>query len=290
MASCATNLSAPHKAVRQKILKTKTSSTAPKSVPLGVFFCFQIEERLGKTVKHFRVLSGLFVALLFVVTAQTAMAQSTIFNIPSTDTVSKGKGYFGFDFLAQAPGTGTTRTYIYNPRVLVGVGSNVEAGVNFPVYHGSGAPSPNNFGYIQPNVKVKYFNNDDKGVALFRYRLEYSTQSTRRSGQLGIRLHQPQQEGEIGQLWTPVHRRSLRSGWCQPGLTAARLASWANREPAFFSDTNSRSMRKRASSLIGLAARTDWVTSRLAYPSHFQPAVYSTSVTALVMTVSKIRI
>jgi hypothetical protein len=117
-------------------------------------------------VKHFRVLSGLFVARLFVVTAQTAMAQSTIFNIPSTDTVSKGKGYFEFDFLPQAPGSGTTRTYIYNPRVLVGVAPTVEAGVNFPTYHYSGAPSPNNLGYVQPNVKVKYFNNDDKGVAM----------------------------------------------------------------------------------------------------------------------------
>jgi hypothetical protein len=54
-------------------------------------------------VKKVRVLSGLFVALLLVVAAQTAMAQSTIFNIPTTDTVSKGKGYFEFDFLAQAP-------------------------------------------------------------------------------------------------------------------------------------------------------------------------------------------
>jgi hypothetical protein len=32
------------------------------------------------------------------------MAQSTIFNIPSTDTVDKGKGYFEFDFLPEAPG------------------------------------------------------------------------------------------------------------------------------------------------------------------------------------------
>ena len=40
-------------------------------------------------MKKINVFSGLFVALLFVVAAQTAMAQSTIFNIPSTDTVDK---------------------------------------------------------------------------------------------------------------------------------------------------------------------------------------------------------
>jgi hypothetical protein len=133
-------------------------------------------------VKHYRVLSGLFVALLFVVTAQTAMAQSTIFNIPSTDTVSKGKGYFEFDFLPQMPSNGTTRTYFYTPRVVVGVGPNVEAGVNFPVYHYAGAPSPNNLGYIQPNVKVKYYNNDDKGVALSAGLL-WNTPLNQRTGQ-----------------------------------------------------------------------------------------------------------
>jgi hypothetical protein len=127
----------------------------------------------GTTVKSVRVLSGLFVALLFVVTAQTAMAQSTIFNIPTTDTVAKGKGYFEFDFLAQAPGTGTTRTYIYNPRLVVGLSDKVEAGVNFLTPHSSGGTlcgtttsSSSTCGYFQPNMKVKFYNNDDAGVAL----------------------------------------------------------------------------------------------------------------------------
>src|SRR5437870_6409179 len=123
-------MSAPHKAVRQKILKTTTSSSSPMFGASGRFFLLKKKGRVN-TVKNSKVLSGLFVALLFVVTAQTAMAQSTIFNIPTTDTVSKGKGYFEFDFLAQAPGTGTTRTYIYNPRLIVGLGNKAEAGVNF---------------------------------------------------------------------------------------------------------------------------------------------------------------
>jgi len=124
-------------------------------------------------VKHSKILSGLFVALLFVATAQTMMAQSTIFNIPSTDTVDKGKGYFEFDFLPQIPGvdatstTPATRTYIYNPRLVVGVAKNVEAGVNFPTSHVGGLSSgTTTFGYIQPNVKWKYYSNDDSGLAL----------------------------------------------------------------------------------------------------------------------------
>jgi hypothetical protein len=133
-------------------------------------------------VKNVRVLSGLFVALLVVMTAQTTMAQSTIFNIPSTDTVAKGKGYVEFDFLAQAPGTGASRWYIYNPRLVVGLSNKVEAGVNFPTTNYSGTPSPNTFGYIQPNFKVKYYANDDAGVAMAAGVL-WNTPLNQRAGQ-----------------------------------------------------------------------------------------------------------
>src|SRR4029453_4083003 len=102
------------------------------------------------------------------------MAQTTIFNIPSTDTVSKGKGYFEFDFLAEAPQNPATRTYIYNPRLLVGLSNKVEAGVNFFTPHntknvpycGSASGTSTTCSYFQPNVKVKYFANDDPGAAL----------------------------------------------------------------------------------------------------------------------------
>ena len=53
----------------------------------------------------FRVMRTVFVVLASVLVAQSASAQSTIFNIPSTDTVDKGKGYFEFDLLPQAPAT-----------------------------------------------------------------------------------------------------------------------------------------------------------------------------------------
>src|SRR5262249_55115159 len=79
------------------------------------------------TVNRSKLLSRLLVAPLLVDTAHTAKAQSTIFNIPTTDTVSKGKGYFEFDFLSQAPGFDTTRTYVYNPRLVVGIAPNAEA-------------------------------------------------------------------------------------------------------------------------------------------------------------------
>ena len=61
-----------------------------------------------------------------------ALAQSTIFNIPTTDTVAKGKVYAEFDFLPQIPAPDGSRTYLYNPRVVIGVPHNVEFGANLP--------------------------------------------------------------------------------------------------------------------------------------------------------------
>jgi hypothetical protein len=109
------------------------------------------------------------IVLVFTFAAQAAMAQSTIFNIPTTDAVAKGKAYFEFDFLPQAPAAeGAQRVYTYNPRLVVGLGGNVEAGVNFPTYQNSTScnVTPATCGYIQPNLKWKFFNRDNSGVGL----------------------------------------------------------------------------------------------------------------------------
>jgi hypothetical protein len=106
------------------------------------------------------------VAALSMLLAGSAKAQSTLFNIPSTDAVAKSKTYFEFDFLAQAPGfEDAAKLFIYNPRVLVGVGHDIEVGVNFPIYHSGDFNDPSSFAYIQPNVKWKFFNNDAMGLA-----------------------------------------------------------------------------------------------------------------------------
>jgi hypothetical protein len=139
-------------------------------------FFFALKRKAVSTVKNVRVLSGLFVALLFVVTAQTTMAQSTIFNIPSTDTVDKGKGYVEFDYLPQVPGVDAVgpipanRTTLINPRLVVGGPHDTEFGVNFPTFHTSASQTPNcassNCAYIEPNFKWKFYKNDDGGVAV----------------------------------------------------------------------------------------------------------------------------
>jgi hypothetical protein len=97
--------------------------------------------------------------------AQPAAAQSTIFNIPTTDTVAPKKGYFEFDYLKQAPtpDSPAANWQIFTPRIVVGVGPMVEVGVNFAnTKYSEGGGT---YSQIQPNIKLKFYNNDDKGVA-----------------------------------------------------------------------------------------------------------------------------
>jgi hypothetical protein len=110
-------------------------------------------------------LRRLLLLFLFVLVSQTARAQSTIFNIPSTDTVAKGKGYFEFDYLVQAPGPDQgASTQTFNPRIVIGLPKNVEVGFNVPIFH-NGDADPSSLSYIQPNVKAKFYNDDAKGLA-----------------------------------------------------------------------------------------------------------------------------
>ena len=103
-------------------------------------------------------------AAMATMTPATAAAQSTIFNIPSTDTVAPKKGYFEFDYLVQLPspdGGGQFQTFV--PRIVIGVTPALEVGANVATTHyGDGG---GNYAYFQPNAKFKFFANDDAGVA-----------------------------------------------------------------------------------------------------------------------------
>jgi hypothetical protein len=92
-----------------------------------------------------------------------ALAQSTIFNIPTTDTVAQKKVYAEFDFLPQVPAPDGTRYYLYNPRLIIGAPHKVEFGANLPILNSSGSSTTN--GYIQPNAKWKFYENEKAGVA-----------------------------------------------------------------------------------------------------------------------------
>jgi hypothetical protein len=122
-------------------------------------------------MKASRVLSELFFCIaLLAAAASPAAAQLTIFNVPSGDLVDKGKRYIEFDFVPQAPGpVSRSRTYLYNPRLVLGGPHDTELGVNFPAFHtSSGNPACNGAGtcgYFEPNVKWKYYKSDERGLA-----------------------------------------------------------------------------------------------------------------------------
>jgi hypothetical protein len=109
------------------------------------------------------LLVGGFVLGVAVVTAVPAAAQSTIFNIPTTDTVAPKKGYFEIDYLVQLPKPDAGQFQIIMPRIVAGVAPNVEVGVNFGVTNY--ADDGGTYALISPNIKAKFYNNDDAGVA-----------------------------------------------------------------------------------------------------------------------------
>ena len=101
---------------------------------------------------------------------QAARAQSTLFNIPSTDAVAKQKVYFEFDFIGhlESDANGGFQTYV--PRVVAGLGKGVEVGVNISATS-SAAPTTV---YIQPNIKWQFYANESSGVALSAGAIAYT--------------------------------------------------------------------------------------------------------------------
>src|SRR5882724_8053340 len=106
---------------------------------------------------------GATVLLALSLYSHTAVAQSTLFNIPSTDIVSKKKVYLEFDFLSHFAKHANGGFQVYAPRVVYGAAKNFEVGVNVSAVD---AFAPNQPVYISPNAKWQFYNNESKGVAI----------------------------------------------------------------------------------------------------------------------------
>ncbi len=115
------------------------------------------------TLKPRFIYLGIAVSITLIATCGgKALAQSTIFNIPSTDVVAKKKVYFEFDFIShlESHENGGFQTYV--PRVVVGVGKGVEIGLNVS---SSDSISPTVV-YAQPNIKWQAWSSEEKGGAM----------------------------------------------------------------------------------------------------------------------------
>lgn len=104
---------------------------------------------------------GVAAACLIAALSISASAQSTIFNIPTTDVVAKKKTYLEFDFVSHLESNANGGFQTYVPRAVFGVGGNVEVGVNVAATR-SAAPT---IVYIQPNIKWQFYANEKAGTA-----------------------------------------------------------------------------------------------------------------------------
>ena len=91
-----------------------------------------------------------------------AMAQSTLMNVPSTDVVAARKVYVEMDFLTNYAWQREGSFQNYIPRTVIGVGRNVEVGVNVSYTHVSGESQPLE---VQPNIKWQFYSNEGNGTA-----------------------------------------------------------------------------------------------------------------------------
>ena len=105
-----------------------------------------------------------------------ASAQSTVFNVPSTDVQSPGKVYLEADFMIHFGSLREGGYQEYGSRLVVGLPGNMEIGLNgFHVR--SDIPEPIE---LQPNFKWQFYSNEKTGLA-FATGVLISTPVTRRA-------------------------------------------------------------------------------------------------------------
>lgn len=122
-------------------------------------------QRFDGTVRHYQLLiiSVLLLLSFLATTAHRVPAQQTIFNVPTTDILERGRVYAELD----APfkpnnGEAVGRFSSFVPRVVVGVGARTEVGLNLI---GNIQPGRDQTTLV-PTIKHKLYDGGDNGFAL----------------------------------------------------------------------------------------------------------------------------
>jgi hypothetical protein len=101
--------------------------------------------------------------LLMALLSIKAQAQQTVFNVPTTDVLDKGKVYFELDVSAKPNDSSTVNKFSsFVPRLVVGAGHHIEAGVNIL---GNIQPGPDST-TISPTIKWKVYDGGHNGWAM----------------------------------------------------------------------------------------------------------------------------
>lgn len=106
----------------------------------------------------------IFFGLIFLIFGHDSLqAQQTLFNVPSTDVLDKGKVYVELDASFKTNDQAALGKFSsFVPRVVVGAGNNVEVGLNVLGNIQPGADSTT----LVPTVKWKFYENEKKNLAL----------------------------------------------------------------------------------------------------------------------------
>ena len=104
---------------------------------------------------------AVFAVVSVLLSCHGVSAQSTVFNIPSTDIQTARRFYVEADFMAHFSSHETGGYQLYGPRVVYGLSKRAEIGVNVFLVNTTPAEPIE----IQPNFKFRFYENEEKGVA-----------------------------------------------------------------------------------------------------------------------------
>jgi len=92
-----------------------------------------------------------------------AHGQQTVFNVPTTDVLDKGKVYFELDISVKPNDSDSLNKFSsFVPRLVVGTGGNIEIGLNIL---GNVQPGPDSTTLV-PALKWRVYNGGDNGWAI----------------------------------------------------------------------------------------------------------------------------
>lgn len=104
-----------------------------------------------------------FLISLILFSISSANSQQTVFNVPTTDVLDKGKVYFELDVSFKPTDSNAVNKFsAFVPRLVIGTGHRIEAGVNILGNVQPGADATT----ISPTIKWKLYNGGDNGWAV----------------------------------------------------------------------------------------------------------------------------
>jgi hypothetical protein len=127
---------------------------------------FQHEEitpQEKRKTRIYRIIYACVATAVLIVACVSTRAQQTVFNVPTTDVLDKGKVYFELDISAKPNDSAALSHFSsFVPRLVVGAGHNIEVGLNVL---GNIQPGPDATTLV-PAFKYRLYSGKDNGWAV----------------------------------------------------------------------------------------------------------------------------